>query len=243
VRLVLAHTRATTLDLARYPSFLLPTLGLPPLFFLFFAAPRAGAGDADLYLASYAGFAVLAVAFFQFGVGIAAERARPWEAYLRTLPLRPATRLAARLLAAAAFAGAGAALVAAAALAATDARPTAGEWARLALALGVGGAAFGVLGIALGYSFRPRSAIPLANLLYLALAYMGGLWGPPSRLPPAIAAVSPYLPTRPFGDVLRAGVRGEAWLPRAWLVLAAWTVGFGVFALWAYRRDEGERFG
>ena len=35
------------------------------------------------------GFAVIGVAFFQFGVGIAVDRASPWEAYLRTLPVGP----------------------------------------------------------------------------------------------------------------------------------------------------------
>jgi len=70
VKLVLLHARASTLELLRYPAFSVPTLAFPALFFLLFVSPRTEA-DPTLLLASFAGFAVLAVAFFQFGVGIA----------------------------------------------------------------------------------------------------------------------------------------------------------------------------
>jgi ABC-2 type transport system permease protein len=93
VRLVLLHARVGTLELLRYPAFSIPTLAFPALFFLLFVAPRTDA-DPNLLLASFAGFAVLAVAFFQFGVGIAAERESPWERYVRTLPLRLRVRFA-----------------------------------------------------------------------------------------------------------------------------------------------------
>ncbi len=92
MRLVLLHARAATLELLRYPAFSVPTLAFPALFFLLFVSPRNDA-DPTLLLASFAGFAVLAVAFFQFGVGIATERESPWERFLRTLPLRLRTRV------------------------------------------------------------------------------------------------------------------------------------------------------
>ena len=87
MRLVLLHTRAATVELFRYPAFSVPTLAFPALFFLLFVAPRSDAHP-DLLLASFAGFAVLAIAFFQFGAGIAAERESAWERFVRTLPLR-----------------------------------------------------------------------------------------------------------------------------------------------------------
>src|SRR4029453_14725769 len=104
VRLVLLHARAATLELLRYPTFSVPTLAFPALFFLLFVAPRSEAEtDPVLLLASFAGFAVLGVSFFQFGVGIAAERESPWERFVRTLPVRVRVRFAARVLSAALF--------------------------------------------------------------------------------------------------------------------------------------------
>src|SRR5262249_17917878 len=152
----------------------------------------------------FAGFAVIGVAFFQFGVGIAADRASPWEAYLRTLPAGPGVRLAARLLSAAVFAIATAVVLVVAAVAARGACLSAVRWAGLATALLLGIVPFAFLGIALGYWAPAKAALPLANLLYLTLAYVGGLWFRPSRLPGSFREVSRLLPTRALSDGLLA---------------------------------------
>ena len=161
VRLVLLHARASTLELLRYPTFSVPTLAFPALFFLLFVAPRSDPDvDPTLLLASFTGFAVLGVSFFQFGVGIAAERESPWEQFVRTLPIRVRVRFAARVLSAALFGVASAALVVAAALATTDARLTPPRWFALAAALVLGALPFALLGIALGYWASPQRRAP-----------------------------------------------------------------------------------
>src|SRR5262249_38321711 len=86
MRLVFAHARAMTVELFRYPAFSVPTLGFPALFFLLFVSSWHDR-NATVLLASFAGFALLTVALFQFGVGVAAERETPWEQFLRTLPV------------------------------------------------------------------------------------------------------------------------------------------------------------
>jgi ABC-2 type transport system permease protein len=241
VRLVLLHARAGTLELLRYPAFSIPTLAFPALFFLLFAAPRSDA-DPNLELASFAGFAVLAVAFFQFGVGIAAERESPWERFVRTLPLRLRVRLAARVLSAALFGLVSAALVVGVAVATTDAGLRASRWAALAVALGLGSVPFALLGIALGYWCSPRSALPTANVLYLVLSFVGALWTTPQHLPRSVASLSPLVPTRQFGNVLWGAAEGHLWRPRDWLLLLVWTLVFAALAAWGYRRDQGRRY-
>lgn len=243
LRLVLVHARAATLELARYPAFSVPTLAFPALFFLLFVAPSRNArADADLLLASFAGFALLAVAFFQFGVGIATERESPWERFLRTLPLRAAVRFAARSVSAGLFGLASSACVVAVALLTTDAGLTGPRWLALATALVLGGIPFALLGIALGYWASPHAALPAANILYLLLSFAGGLWTTPRHLPPTVRAISPFVPTRQFGNLLWGAAEGRLWRPRDWLLLAAWTLAFAVLAAWGYRRDEGRRY-
>jgi ABC-2 type transport system permease protein len=241
MRLTLVHARAMTLELFRYPSFSVPTLAFPALFFLLFVAPR-GDRDAPLLLASFAGFAFLAVAFFQFGVGIAAERESPWERFLRALPACAEVRFIARLVSGTLFGLASAGLVALAAVASTDARLPPLRWGALAVALVLASAPFALLGIALGYWASPRGALPIANILYLVLAFAGGLWTTPAHLPAAVASVSPLLPTRQFGNVLWGAAEGQLWQPRSWLLLLAWGSAFAVLAGWGYARDEGRRY-
>jgi len=241
VRLVAVHARTMTLELARQPSYVVPTLLFPAVFFLFFGAPAA-AGGAEARLATFAGFAVIGVAFFQFGVGIAAERASPWEAYVRTLPVGACARLVARILSAGAFAAVAAGAVVATAVATTSASLAASSWLELAAALGAGGVPFAALGVAIGYWAPPRGALPIANLLYLALSYAGGLWLRPESLPHLVERISPVLPTRALADVLVASAAGAPVPWPACGALAGFTAVFTTCALCGYRRDEGRRY-
>jgi ABC-2 type transport system permease protein len=241
VRLAFAHARAMTIELLRYPAYLVPTLVLPAVFFLFFVSPGSRI-DATARMAMFAGFAVIGVAFFQFGVGIAVDRASPWEAYVRTLPAGPGVRLAARLGSAALFGCAAAVVLVATALVATNASLSAQRWVGLALVLLAGTIPFAFLGIALGYWAPPKAALPLANLLYLVLAYAGGLWIRPSGLPDAVKGVSRFLPTRAFSDALVATAIGTHVDWAAWIALAVFSAVFAVAAIAGYRRDEGRRF-
>ena len=241
MKLVFAHARAMTIELARHPAYVVPTLAFPAIFFLFFAAPKSRA-DADVLMASFAGFAAIGVAFFQFGVGIAAERASPWEAYVRTLPVGVGVRLAARLLSAAVFAAAAAAIVIGVAALVTPVSLAPVEWLGLTAGLLAGTAPFALLGVAIGYWAPPRGALPLANLLYLGLSYAGGLWFRPERLPDAAEGVSRLLPTRALADVLAAAAVGATPPWRPWIALTGFAAAFAALAVCGYRRDEGRRY-
>jgi ABC-2 type transport system permease protein len=242
VRLVRVYVRASRLELLRHPAFSVPSLAFPAMFFLFFVAPRAGRDDADFFLASYAGFAVLGIAFFQFGVGLAGERASPWEVYLRTLPAPTLVRLFGRVLSALEFALAAVLLVAVAAVATTEVGLAPVRWLELAVTLALGAIPFGLLGIAIGYWASPKAALPLANVLYLGLSYAGGLWTRPGDLPDAIASFSPYLPTRQYAEALWNAVLGRPWSGAHWLYLTLYALAFAALAFAGYRRDEGQRY-
>jgi ABC-2 type transport system permease protein len=241
VRLILMHARAMTLELARYPAFLIPTLIFPAVFFLFFVSPGPKL-DATVRMATFAGFAVIGVAFFQFGVGIAGERGSPWERYLRTLPVGPLVRLGARLLSAAVFASAAAGLLVATAVVATGASLTPARWLQLAIVLLAGTIPFAFLGIALGYWAPARGALPVANLLYLGLSYAGGLWSKPGALPHFVRTLSPYLPTRALSNALVAAAIGAPVGWTSWAVLSGFACVFATVAVVGYRRDEERRF-
>ena len=241
MKLVAAHMRAQTLELFRYPAFSVPTLLFPTLLFVLFGIPQAN-GDAGAVAAGFAAVAVLGVAFFQFGVGIAAERASPWEAFLRTLPVSAAVRFAARVLAALVFAAASATLLLLVAVGTTAFSLAPGRWLALAAALVVGAIPFALFGIALGYWARPKAALPLANLLFLPLSFLGGLWSGPGRLPGDLEEISRVLPTRQWGEIGWVAVGTGTLQLAPLLALTGYALVFGGAALWGYRRDEGERY-
>ena len=240
---VVLTARLQILELARYPSATVPALALPVISYLIFGVASSGSrSDSTYVLVGFAAFAVLGIVMFQFGVGIASERETPWERYVRTLPISAQSRFAARLLVALVFAIAS--LVPLALLAAVVAPPdvSAAQAGRLGVALVAGAIPLGLLGIALGYLLTDRGALPITNVLYLPLAYCGGLLSESSRLPGFAATISPWLPTRQWSDLLLDfGLRGHLPLHQC-VALSGYGVLFAVLGLWAYRRDESRQF-
>jgi ABC-2 type transport system permease protein len=239
VRIALAHFRDQTLQHLRSPGYLLPTLALPGLFYFLFETEGESPALATFLMSSYVMWAILGVAFFQFGVGIAEERATAWERFLRILPLSPVQRLAGRLLSAGVFAAAAAAIVILEAHVVNPVTVPADRWLPWVGALLAGAVVVGLGGIAMGYWVNPPAATPLATLTWLLLAFLGGLWALPTELPSWAEAVSPYLPTRIWGEVTWAAVQGQGTSLGYWLGLVAYGVGFALIALRGYRRDEG----
>jgi ABC-2 type transport system permease protein len=243
VATVVAHARLQLVDLFRSPGYVVPTVGFPALFFTLFALPfaRTSAPAADTLVLSYVAFAVVGVALYQFGVGIAAERGRPWERYLRTLPASTAERFAARTVSAMAFAVLSATVVAIVARVLTPIDFTPLQWLQAFAYVLIGGIPFVMIGVTIGYWVSARAAVPMATACNLLLAYAGGLWIPPQYLPHALQSVSPYLPTRAFGDLLWS-VAGTASASHALVVLFFYAVAFAAIASLGYRRDERVRY-
>jgi ABC-2 type transport system permease protein len=237
MRLAWLHARTATLELLRYRSFSVPTLLFPTAAYLVFG--RRIHAPANVLMSYYAAFAVLGVAFYQFGVGIAAERVLPWTAFVRGLPVSAAARFAARILSALAFALASATLVVVVAVVTTPVHLDSGDWGRFALTIAAGSVPFALFGIALGYWLSPKGALPVANLLFIGLSYAGGLLGTTAGLP---GALSEWLPTRLWGDLLGAAVEGRAWRLQDVAGLVVYAGAFAAAASLGYRRDEGERF-
>ena len=244
MRLAWAHAKAETLQLLRIPAYALATLAFPVVAVLLFGH-RAVDDEPERLVAGFAATAVLAIAFFQFGVGVATSRLyTEWETFLRTLPAAPSTRLAGRVISALGFSAVAVVLVGATAIAVYHAHLGSWRLAALAVALVLGAVPFALLGIAFGYWLPPRAALPAANLLFLMLAIMGSLWArPPDDLPRGVDVASQLIPTRSWMEVLDSIASGDHPLPLHHLAaLVAWSLVFLALARWGYRRDEGERF-
>ena len=241
--LLAEHLRAIMLGLIRTPAYSATTVLIPSVVFIFLGATFADTREAaNLALGSISIFAVLGIAFFQFGVGIANERHSPWEAFARILPVSRATRFTAMVLSGLAFTAAALAVLFATALASTDVGMDPGNWARFLASLLVGAIPMAVLGIAIGYWCHPKAALPVANILNLALAFAGGLFFRPELLPNFLDRFSLLLPTRHMGELTWAAVLGIPWPLESLLWLAGYTALFGVLAAWGYGRDEGIRY-
>jgi ABC-2 type transport system permease protein len=243
LNLVRAHVKVQFLDLLRWPGYVVPTVVFPAMFYALFDLPfaRTRAEVADATALAFIAFAIVGVTLYQFGVGIAQERGRPWERYLRTLPAGAGVRFGSRIATAVLFGLLTAAVVAAVARALTPIDLGLVQWLEVVLFSIAGGVPFVLIGVSIGYWTSARAAVPVATAANLLLAYAGGLWMPPQYLPEFVQRISPYLPTRMFADLLWS-VTGSGRAPGALAGLALYTLIFAVVATFGYRRDERKRY-
>lgn len=246
VQLALVHTRFQFLETIRIPIAVIGNCLFPPLVLLFFVVPieavRTDPVASTTAVAQVAVFAAMSTCLFTFGVGVAEDRALPWDGYVRTLPAGPGPRLAGRLLNGMAFALLGLVPVLAVAGLFTAATATVQQFlGGVAVLLG-GAAPFLFAGFAIGYLLPVRAALAAAQLLLFPLAFGGGLFLPPAVFPGWLDSVSQVLPTRGVRDLLVTVLTGTPPSALAVTALAGWTVLLAALAGWAYRRDEGRRF-
>ena len=224
----------------RQPSYVLSTLIFPSLFFLMFAHPNAKTSDhAHLLMASFCAFAVLGVAFLDFGVSIAKERTSGWSRYIRTLPVSANKVFLGRSLNAVVFSLLAAALVVLVVNLSTDANLEVPKYFSLLGVLILGLIPFALMGIAIGYLTTASSSLPVANLFYLTLSFIGGLWIPPEGLPERIQDISVYSPTRFYGEFVWAATLDGHELKEQYVWSAAiYTLMAALLAFRAYSKDK-----
>jgi ABC-2 type transport system permease protein len=245
IRLVWLNSRVQFQELARYPGFIVPSMALPLVSYVMFGLPQIhhSAPAAAAVLVAFAAFAVLGIVMFEFGVNIAIDRTSPWERYVRSLPSAPSIRFIGRIVVALAFSTVAVLPLLAVALPLTPVHLDAATWARLLVTLIIGAVPLGLLGIMLGYLLSDRAALPVTNVVFLPLAYAGGLFGySGSDLPGFAARISPWLPTRQWSDLLvKFGLHAQLPLHSV-LALAGYGVAFAMVAVSAYRRDETRQY-
>lgn len=242
--ILLEYLRTTVLGLFRTPSYSLVTIILPGMLFLFLGSSLTETRiEANMVLAAFCVFATLGVAFFQFGVGIANDRESPWETYARVLPVHPGVRLASTVLSSLVFVAMAVGVLIVVAVFSTEAGMDANSWLRMLFAVLVGAVPMAALGVAIGYWVNPKAALPIANLLYILLAFLGGIFLRPELMPDFLDRISLMTPVRHICELAWAGALGLPWSSASFLWLLAYSIIFGALAIAGQRRDAGMRYG
>lgn len=192
------------LRLLRTPSFVLPTLLFPPLFYVLFGVllGSRGGGDAARYmLATYGVFGIMGAALFGFGVTIALERERGFLTLKRALPMPPGAYLLAKMAMSMVFAAIISVILAllAVTLAKVSLQPA--QWALLLAVNVLGVLPFCAIGMCIGALVGGSAAPAVVNLLYLPMSFLSGLWLPLSILPVVLAKLAPVWPSYHLGQI------------------------------------------
>ena len=197
LRSYLLEAKHEFLRMLRTPSFALPVLLFPALFYTLFGLVlnRADGGMAARYLlATYGVFGIMGAGMFGFGVVMAMERERGFLAYKRALPMPPGAYLLAKMAMAMLFSMLISVLLGTLAGAFGGVSLLPWQWLALLAINVVGVLPFCALGLFVGTLVGGQGAPAVLNLLYLPLAFLSGLWLPLKMLPPVFATIAPAWP-------------------------------------------------
>ena len=193
----LQEARYEFLRLWRTPSFVVPCLLFPSLFYLLFGVVlgHGSGGEAARYLlAGYGVFGVMGVALFGFGMTVAMDREEGLLTLKRAQPMPPGAYLAAKVGMALLFSLAMFALLAALAVGVGGVRLAPAQWLGLSAAVLWSVLPMGALGLWLGTLVGGRGAPALINLVYLPMAFLSGLFIPLAMLPTLLQQLAPLWP-------------------------------------------------
>ena len=194
----LQEARYEFLRLWRSPSFSLPVLLFPPLFYLLFGEVFGGNRDpqaARYLLAGYSVFGIMGVALFGFGVTVALDREQGLLVLKRAQPMPPGAYLVAKVAMAMLFSAIVLAVLSVLAATVAGVRLAPAQWLGLYATCLLGVLPFSALGLWLGTLVGGSGAPALINLVYLPLAFLSGLFIPLSMLPDVLRSIAPLWPS------------------------------------------------
>lgn len=251
--LIRTYTKAQLLEQFRIPVAVISSVVFPALVLLFFVVPQSSVTDSPQAslsaIAQLAVFGVMSAYLFNYGVGVAEDRANPWSAYLRSLPVGPLPGILARAAGAMLFGLMSllpVLLLGATLTSATDLF-TNGDlpWWRIPFAVAVWllcGLPFLALGLLIGYLCTSKVAVAVTQVVFFPLAFAGGMMLPPAAFPQWLDGFSLFLPSRAARDLSIVAITGEGLESGTVVCLLAWTTALTAAALWAARRDQGRRY-
>lgn len=191
----LSEARYESLRLLRTPAFSIPILAMPVMMYLFFGVLLGGRGGpqaANWLFVGWTVFAVMGPGLFGFGILVAVERTQGILTLKRALPMPPGVYLSAKLIMALVFA-----VMVMAMLTATGLVVGHVSLPPLTLLTVAGVMSLGVIpacavGLFIGAYAPATSAAAIANIVYLSMAFLSGLFFP---LPAALQVFRPIWPT------------------------------------------------
>lgn len=193
----LQEIRSECLRYMRNPGFLLPILLFPTTFYVMFGIVLAHSNspEATRYLlASYGTFGVMSPGLFGFGVSLAIERESGLLTLKRALPMPPGAYLFGKMCMALFVATVVCSALLILAIFVAGAPMTASRVAAFYLVEILGTLPFCALGLMIGTLAKGHAAPGTANLIYLPMAFLSGLWFPLSAMPHVIQSVAPLWP-------------------------------------------------
>lgn len=242
-RSLVLEAKLEFLRLLRTPSFALPALAFPVMFYLLFgvllAKPGSALKVAHYLMATYCVFGIMAPGLFGFGVSVATERDKGLLALRRALPTPPLNYVGGKLAMAMCFAAIIFGMLALTGSIFGGVQLPPGSWLLLGATMVLGALPFCALGLLVASYVNGQAAPAVINLIYLPMALLSGLWFPLTLLPALMQKLAVIWPAWHLAQLALMSA-GQIAADGVLLHLAYLVVFTLVIGSWAGRRLQRE---
>lgn len=237
--MVLAQTAAELRLALRRGESVLITLIIPPVLLVFFGLvdlmPIPPDRRAEFLVPGILALAIMSTAMVSTGIATAFERYYKVLKRLGVSPLPRAGLLAAKIASVLVIELLQTILIIGVAALVLGWRPS-GSLLAVPIALVLGTAAFGGLGLLMAGALRAEATLAVANGLYLVFLLLGGIVFPTSQLGPWLAGPAALLPSTALAETLRSTLGATGVVPlTSWLVLSGWAILAPVAAMLTFK--------
>lgn len=183
VRAYLSDATFESLRLLRTPAFSIPILAMPLIFYSFFGVVLSGRAThisaiANTMFVGWTVYGVMGPGLFGFGILVAVERNMGLLTFKRALPMPTGSYLAAKVLMAYVFAIVVMAMLVGLAVTVGHVTLPAAVLVRMAAVMSFGVIPACAVGLFIGAYAPASSAAAFANITYLGMAFLSGLFFP-----------------------------------------------------------------
>ncbi|WP_369258418.1 ABC transporter permease [Streptomyces sp. R35] len=223
----------------RDTGFVIGGIAMPVMMYLLFTNLGGGSDDGDWKTASMVGMAAYGAvgSALNTGGGVAEDKVIGWLRQLRVTPMTPREVVLGRALTGSVTVLPAIATVLAAGGVVNGVRLDVWQWAAIAVLLWLGSLPFTLLGLGNGYRLTAQTTGVANMVCNLGLSVVGGLWFPLALFPGWLRSLSAYTPTNRFAQLGVSVADGHAPALGAVVVLTAWLLAFGFYAVVSYRRS------
>jgi ABC-2 type transport system permease protein len=246
-RIFLTEMRYAILLAMRTKAFSLSAIGFPVMFYILFGlvmnrneTMSAGVSVAKYLLGGYAVFGALGASIFGIGIGVAMDRSAGWLDLKQASPMPPLAYVLSKCTMAVVFSLIIASILSALGVTLGHVHLTLSEFGHIELLAAVGAVPFSCLGLAMAFLAPPASAGGIANMIYLPMSFLSGLWVPLKFLPKILQHIAPVFPTFHLAQLMYASLGAESLgtTMSHWLGLLGFTLLMLGVAWLAFRRIE-----
>ncbi|AXI08346.1 ABC transporter permease [Oceanobacillus sp. 143] len=240
---IMSQCKFELLRIFRNPYFVFWTLFMPILFyFIFTNIVNTGVPNQEewqaYYLMSMTTFSVMGSAIMNFGIRMVQEQTEGWSTFMKLTPFPSWAYFTSKMFGQLMMHVLSITIVFIAGFLINDVSLTIGQWIFSALWILIASVPFLALGSLVGTMKKVETAGGVSNIIYLALAILGGMWMPIRTFPEFLQNAAEWLPSYHFASGAWEIISGNTPDWKSFVILLCYLIVFMLLATYIRGKQE-----